>query len=95
MCSCSTEVEHPTHNPMVKGSNAATGCGREKNVTKLGEEMEAKLNKLLCLSGTGVEQPTHNPTIKGSNPATGTGRESKDKKYSGEVLTKLFEGIGA
>ncbi len=65
---------------MVEGSNAATGCGREKNVIKLGEEMEAKLSKGVCSSSIVVEQPTYKPTIEGSNPANGTGRESKDKK---------------
>ncbi len=31
--SCSTVVEHPSHNPKIKGLNLATDIGGEKNVS--------------------------------------------------------------
>jgi hypothetical protein len=66
VCPWSSVVEHSTHNPMIKGSNTATGTARKKIASVLTEV-------LVCPWSSVVEHLTYNHLIKGSNAATGTG----------------------
>jgi hypothetical protein len=60
---------HPTYNPKIKGSNTATGSGREKVSKNISKE-----SVRLYPSSTVAAHSTHDPKIKGPNATTGTGR---------------------